>query len=989
MNANFQKFNNICGWIVFAIALATYWLTMEPTASYWDCGEFISVSYKLEVPHPPGAPFFLLIGRLFSFLAFGDVTKVAYWINFSSVLASAFTVLFLFWSITLFGRKLMKVSRLEDLTDDKIWVLMGAGLVGALACTFSDSAWFSAVEGEVYGMSSFFTAFVVWAMLKWELIEEDAKANRWLLLIFYMMGLSIGVHMLNLVTIPALSLIYYFKKYKEPSVWGVVIAMAISLFIILFINDFIVPGLPTIAGHFEVFFVNTLSMPFGSGVVVFVSLILGSMIYGIWVTQKKQAVLVNTFLLATAFILIGYASYTLVVIRSNFAPPINENDPSDVMSFVSYLKREQYGSRPLLYGQYFTAQLQSYEEGAPIYVKGKDRYEIKDRKITQKYDDADMTFLPRIYSTDPDHQRIYRSILGLQEGEKPTKLDNFRYMFTHQIGWMYVRYFFFNFAGRESDIQNADWMSPGKWFEKLPPALAENEGRNNFFMIPFILGLIGLFYQIINDSKNFIVVGLLFVLTGVALVVYLNSPPTEPRERDYIYAGSYYAYCFWIGFAVIALADVFTKFFKNLRTAGIVATLICLSAPALMAKDGWDDHDRSKRYFSVDSAINYLQSCAPNGILFTGGDNDTFPLWYAQEVEGVRTDVRVVVLSYYNTDWYIKQTMHKVYQSEAFPYTLTLENYRQGGPNDYLPFHDMNIKNMDLQQFLGLLKKDYEGLRLYPSANVLPTKNIVLPVDVEKVRAMGIIPPDMDSLVVPVMRLQLRKGRGGLEKKDLAMLDVLATNNWERPIYVNNTSMSQFNVDLGPYAVQEGNAYRILPVYNRNQQVELVNTDLAYKNMTEKFQYRGLDDPDIYYTQDYRNFVLNQRSSFNSLAEALIAKGDTAKAREAILFSLKKMPDEGVRFDYTTAQMVGLLLEVGEKEKAINIATLMGQRATDMADYLLQKGELGRELQINVVILGELQRVLYKYGEADLAKKFEDAYEKYGTALQSGVSDDY
>jgi hypothetical protein len=989
MNANFQKFNNICGWVVFAIALATYWLTMEPTASYWDCGEFISVSYKLEVPHPPGAPFFLLIGRLFSFLAFGDVTKVAYWINFSSVLASAFTVLFLFWSITLFGRKMMKVSKLEDLTDDKIWVLMGAGLVGALACTFSDSAWFSAVEGEVYGMSSFFTAFVVWAMLKWELIEDEAKANRWLLLIFYMMGLSIGVHMLNLVTIPALSLIYYFKKYKEPSVWGVIIAMAISLFIILFINDFIVPGLPTIAGHFEVFFVNTLSMPFGSGVVVFVSLILGSMIYGIWITQKKQAVLFNTFLLATAFILIGYSSYTLVVIRSNFAPPINENDPSDVMSFVSYLKREQYGSRPLLYGQYFTAQLQSYEEGAPIYVKGKDRYEIKDRKITQKYDDADMTFLPRIYSTDPDHQRIYRSILGLQENEKPTKLDNFRYMFTHQIGWMYVRYFFFNFAGRESDIQNADWMSPSKWFEKLPQALAENKGRNNFFMIPFILGLVGLFYQIVNDSKNFIVVGLLFVLTGVALVVYLNSPPTEPRERDYIYAGSYYAYCFWIGFAVIALADVLTTVFKNLKTAGIVATLICLSAPALMAKDGWDDHDRSKRYFSVDSAINYLQSCAPNAVLFTGGDNDTFPLWYAQEVEGVRTDVRVVVLSYYNTDWYIKQTMQKAYESDAFPYTLTLENYRQGGPNDYLPFHDMNIKNMDLQQFLGLLKKDYEGLRLYPSANVLPTKNIVLPVDVEKVRAMGIIPPEMDSLVVPVMRLQLRKGRGGLEKKDLAMLDVLATNNWERPIYVNNTSLSQFNVDLGPYAVQEGNAYRILPVYNRNQQTELVNTDLAFKNMTEKFQYRGLDNPSIYYTQDYRNFVLNQRSSFNSLAEALIAKGDTAKARETILFSLKKMPDEGIRFDYTTAQTTGLLLEVGEKEMAIKIATLMGQRATDMAEYLLQKGELGRELQINVVILGELQRVLYKYGEADLAKKFEDAYEKYGNALQGGGSDEY
>ncbi|HTJ47967.1 MAG TPA: DUF2723 domain-containing protein [Cyclobacteriaceae bacterium] len=982
MNANFRKFNNIFGWVTFAIALVTYWLTMEPTASYWDCGEFISVSYKLEVPHPPGAPFFLLIGRLFSFLSFGDTSKVAYWINFCSVLASAFTILFLFWSITLLGRKLMKVNKPEELTDDKIWVLMGAGLVGALACTFSDSAWFSAVEGEVYGMSSFFTSFVVWAMLKWEVIEDESKANRWLLLIFYMMGLSIGVHMLNLVTIPALSLIYYFKKYK-PTLWGVCLAMGVSLFIILFINDVIIPGLPTVAGHFEVFFVNSLGMPFGSGVIVFGTILLATLIWGIMITQKKQVVLLNTFLLATAFILIGYSSYTVVVIRSNFGTPINEDDPSDVMSFVSYLKREQYGSRPLLYGQLFTAELQGYEEGDPVYAKGKDNYYIKDRKITQKYDDKDMTFLPRVYSTDPDHQAIYRNILGLKEGEKPSKIDNLRYMFSHQIGWMYVRYFMFNFAGRESDIQNAEWMGPNHWFEKLPSQLAENKGRNNFFMIPFILGLIGMFYQIVNNSRNFVVVGLLFVLMGVALVVYLNSPPTEPRERDYIYAGSYYAYCFWIGFAVIALADIFTKFTKNLKTAGIIATLVCLSAPALMAKDGWDDHDRAKRYYSVDSAINYLQSCAPNAILFTGGDNDTFPLWYAQEVEGVRTDVRVVVLSYYNTDWYIKQSMKDAYESKAFPYHLDLEHYRQGGPNDYLPFNDMKIQNMDLVQFLDLIQKDHKALRLYPSANVVPTKNIILSVDVDKVKSMGIIPQEMDSMVVPYMQLRLR--RGGLEKKDLAMLDLLATNNWERPIYVNNTSMSQFNVDLSPYAVQEGNAYRILPVLNRHPQQELVNTDVCYKNMTEKFQYRGLADPNIYYTNDYRISVLNERSSFNALAEALIAKGDTAKARKAILFSLEKMPDGPIRYDYTTAQTVGLLFEVGEKEKAIEISKLMGQRADEMAEYLIRKGDMGRELQINIVILGELQRSLYKYGEADLAKKMEDAYEKYSNALQMGA----
>lgn len=982
MNSNFRKFNNIFGWIAFAVALITYWLTMEPTASYWDCGEFISVSYKLEVPHPPGAPLFLLIGRLFSFLSFGDTSKVAYWINFSSVLASAFTSLFLFWSITLFGRKLMKITKPDDLTNDKILVLIGAGLVGSLACTFSDSAWFSAVEAEVYSMSSFFTAFVVWAILKWDVIEDEAKANRWLLLIFYMMGLSIGVHLLNLVTIPALALVYYFKKYKQPTVWGIILAMAISLFIIVFVNDLIVPGLPTIAGHFEVFFVNSLGLPFGSGAIVFGSALLAALVWGIMYTQRKQIVILNTFLLATAFILIGYSSYTVVVIRSNFATPINENDPSDVMSFVSYLKREQYGSRPLLYGQLFTAELQGYEEGAPVYAKGKDKYEIKDHKITQKYDDKDMTFLPRVYSTDPDHQEVYRSILGLQEGEKPTKIDNLKYMFSHQIGWMYIRYFMFNFAGRESDVQNADWLSPNKWFEKLPPLLAENKGRNNFFMIPFILGLVGLFYQIVNDSRNFVVVGLLFVLMGVALVVYLNSPPTEPRERDYIYAGSYYAYCFWIGFAVIALAESLTRLTKNLKTAGIIATLICLSAPALMAKDGWDDHNRAKRYFSVDSAINYLQSCAPNSILFTGGDNDTFPLWYAQEVEGVRTDSRVVVLSYYNTDWYIKQTMQDAYQSKAFPYHLTLENYKQGGPNDYLPYLDLKVKNMDLRQFLDLLKKEYQGLRQYPSANVVPTKNIYLPVDVAHVKSLGIIPPKMDSLVVPVMQLPLRKGRGGLEKKDLAMLDLLATNNWERPIYVNQTSMSQFNIDLSPYAVQEGIAYRILPVLNPNPQLEFVNTDVCFENMVKKFQYRGLDNPDIYYTNDYKISVLNTRSSFNSLAEALIAENNPAKAREALLFSLKSMPDDPIRFDYTTAQTVGLLLEVGEKEKALEIAKLMGERADEMATYLMSKRDIGRELQVNIIILGELQRVLYMYGENDLAKKLEDLYNKHRNVLQ-------
>lgn len=974
---NFQKTNNITGWIIFLIALAVYWLTMEETGSYWDCGEFIAVSYKLEVPHPPGAPLFLLIGRLFSFLSFGDVTQVAYWINFTSVLSSAFTILFLFWSIVLFGRKLLKISNDTEL-DSHTWLLMGAGAVGALAYTFSDSFWFSAVEAEVYAMSSFFTAFVVWAMLKWDVIEDESKANRWLILIFYMIGLSIGVHLLNLVTLPALGLIFYFKKYK-PTTWGIVSTLLISGVLILLINDLIIPGLPTIAGKFELFFVNSIGLPFGSGAAFFGILIIAGLIWGIRFTQRNAKPVLNTLLLSSAFILIGYASYAIIVIRSNYDTPIDENDPSDVMSFVSYLKREQYGSRPLLYGQYFTAQLIDIKKGAPEYRKGKDKYEISDYKRELVYEPGQQTILPRIYSTDPAQVRQYRQILNLREGQKPTFSDNMRFMFTHQIGWMYGRYFLWNFAGRESDEQGADWLGPRSWGEEIPATLA-NKGRNNFFLIPFILGLVGMYFQLVQDGKNAFVVGLLFILTGVALVVYLNGPAAEPRERDYIYAASYYAYCIWIGLAVIGIGKSLANVMKS-KMAFVTATLIGLTAPAIMAQQGWDDHNRANRYFSVDSAVNYLESCAPNAILFTGGDNDTFPLWYAQEVEGVRTDMRVVVLSYYNTDWYIEQSMRKHYESEPLPYTLRAENYLQGGPNDYLPFKDLNIPNMSLKEYIGLLAKGDNALRLYEDANVIPSRNIVLDVDVDQVKASGIVPAELDSLIVPKMVLRL-KGNA-LEKKDLALLDVLLTNNWKRPVYVNYTSLDQFNVDLRPYVVMEGNTFRILPVRNPDPRNRLVNTEVAYNNVMKKFRFRGLQDSTVYYSEDYRNFVLNHRGTVNEIADALLVKGEKEKARELLLYSLNEMPNASIPFDVSNARNVESLFEVGEKEKAIEVATKLGNRMIDMADYNISKRNFGNDTYNAIVVLSELQRVLYKYGEPELAKKFEDAYQKNAGIYQS------
>lgn len=962
--------NNVGGWFVFTLALAVYWLSMEPTSSFWDCGEFIAASYKLQVPHPPGAPLFLLIGRLFSFLSFGDPHQVSYWINFSSVLAGAFTSMFLFWSIVLFAKKMIKTC---DLSSSLI--VFGSGFVGALAYTFCDSAWFSNVEAEVYALSSFFTALVVWAVLKWDAIEDEAAANRWLIFTFYLIGLSIGVHLLNLVTLPALAMIYYFKKYS-PSLTGILITLFFSLATVFVINELVIPGLPTWAAKWEIFFVNSVGLPFGSGAAVFLLLIFLGLGYGIFISQRSKKPLLNTTILAATFVLIGYSSYTMVLIRSNFNPPINENDPSDVMSFVRYLKREQYGSRPLWYGPYFTAQMQGLEEGDPVYKKGEDRYEVIDNKLSVKYADRDQTILPRIWSSEPSHQKVYRSMLGLKEGERPTFVDNIRFMLEHQVGWMYARYFLFNFAGRTSDEKDADWMRPIDWFEKIPPLLAENEGRNNFFMIPFVLGLIGMYTQAVRDSKSFLIICLLFLFTGLALVFYLNSPPVEPRERDYIYTGSYYAFSFWIGFAVIGISALLKRIRFTSRAAAMTALLICSSAPILMAKEGWNDHNRSRRYFSVDTAINDLQSCAPDSILFTGGDNDTFLQWYVQDVEGVRPDVRVIVTSYFNTSWYINQTMRPVNASEKFPYSLTAHHYREGGPNNpYLPFYDAKIKSMDLHQYLALIRKEHPGLKVYPTANVVPTRDIVLQIDVEHVRKLGIVPAKLEQLIVSEMHFKLKSN--GLEVKDLALLDILATANWERPVYVTPTALQQFEIDLNPYVVREGNTYRILPVLNPNPQDELVNTKVAYENMMNKFQFRGLDDPTIYYTEDYRQAVQNHRNNFNSLARGLVIEGEIEKAKEVLQRNFDVMPDESVRYDVTGLETVRLLFAVAENQKAIEVADTLKDRAVELLDYYASKKARRSDWNLQLAILGEIGRIYYEHDQTAKAKNIEDVYMRY------------
>ncbi|MCU0340020.1 MAG: DUF2723 domain-containing protein, partial [Spirosomaceae bacterium] len=704
--SKFNRLNNIVGWVAFAAALVTYTLTVERTASFWDCGEFIACSYKLQVPHPPGAPFFLLLGRLFSMLALGDVTQVAYWVNMLSVLSSAFTILFMFWSITLLARKIVGKAD-EDLSTGDTIAVIGAGLVGALAYTWSDSFWFSAVEAEVYGLSSFFTAIVIWAVLQWERIEDEAAANRWLIFTFYLVGLSIGVHLLNLVTLPALALVYYFKKYKNTSWLGAAAAFGVGLVILAIINSGVIVLLPSMAGKFEIFFVNTLGMPFSSGIFFFLIAFVGALVWGIRYTAQKEKVLWNVALLSFTVVLIGYASYFVVLVRSNFNPPINENDPSDVISYVSYLKREQYGSRPLLYGPVFTARPIDSERGEPIYRKANGKYVVADYRPEYVYEKGQQMLFPRVHSGQGNHPQLYRDKLNLAEGQKPSMGDNLKFYFSHQMGHMYWRYFLWNFVGRESDEEGAGSLRPWDSNENLPEVLAKNKGRDNFYMIPFLLGLLGIVAQAMRRPKDFLVTALLFVMMGIALVTYLNSPPVEPRERDYIYVGSFYIFAFWVGLGVMFVYDAFSKFLGNASARAGVATVLGLAAPVIMVTKGWDNHNRANRYHSVDFAKNLLNSCAPNAILFTGGDNDTFPLWYVQEVEGFRTDVRVCNLSLLGTDWYISQMKRKTYESDPLPISLDYENFA-AGKNDIVPFYEMPaVKGgINLREYMALVKQN-------------------------------------------------------------------------------------------------------------------------------------------------------------------------------------------------------------------------------------------------------------------------------------------
>jgi hypothetical protein len=1001
----YSRLNNLVGWLVFAVATVTYLLTLEPTASFWDCGEFIACSYKLLVPHPPGAPTFLLLGRLFSLLSFGDVTKVAVLVNALSALSSSFTILFLFWTITMLAKKLvlqrpgMHDDRTLEPTTGQSILILGSGVVGALALTFSDSFWFNAVEAEVYAMSSLCTAAVVWLMLKWENRADEYDSDKWLILIAYVMGLSIGVHLLNLLAIPALGLVYYFRRNATPTWMGGFITLVVSSIIVGLILVGIIPGLPSVAGWFEVLFVNSFHLPFNSGLIFFLVVFFGLLWFGFRYSRQRQSRLLNTALLSLVFILIGYSSYLIIPIRSSFLPTINENTPNDVLSFVSYLKREQYGDRPLLYGPQFSAQPYDQKEGAPRYVRGTDRYEIAEYKLETLYRDEDKSLLPRLYSPDPGHIQQYqkwgvnvRQEQDPQTGQttyaRPTMGENLGFLFRYQMGHMFWRYFLWNFVGRDSDVQQAGVMWPTEASKgNLPERIADSKARNNFFAIPLVLGLVGLFFHTRRDGTNALMVGFLFLFTGIAIVIYLNQPPIEPRERDYTFAGATYAFAIWIGLGVLGLADLLRAVVKADGTRGGIAVALSLLAPALMAAQGWNDHDRSDRYNSVDSAKNLLNSLQPNAILFTNGDNDTFPLWYAQEVEGVRTDVRVAVLSYLNTDWYIDQMKRPSYKSAPLPISMEHSVYQQG-TNDYLPYaENPSVRDVNLKEFMQLVEQNSQLLQVQTQSGrpllSFPTRKFYLPIDTTAVEKLGLVAPDRRNQLVG--RMEWDMGRGAIEKKNLVILDMLATNNWQRPIYFSSTVNSQDFMNLQPYFQLEGLAYRVLPLKDpnydpRSGQEGYVEKPLMYDIMMKRFAFRNLDRADIFYDENNLRFPANYRDKFYRLAQAYVDAGDLPKAKEVMDYCFKVMPDKAIPYDYYVPQFVVPLVKVGETQKANEIMDLMTNRAQQALTYYNNSPEgslFDLEVQLNLLTLQSVYRAAEQVGDRARSTKALNLLQQY------------
>ncbi|RYY50891.1 MAG: DUF2723 domain-containing protein [Chitinophagaceae bacterium] len=919
---SFKRINNITGWAICLIACAVYIMTMEATGSLWDCGEFLSSAYKLQIPHPPGAPLFVLIARIFM-IPF-DPQHAATGGNLMSALASGFTILFLFWSITHFARKIVRRDN-PELSTPNIVAIMGAGVVGALAYTFSDSFWYSAVEGEVYALSSFFTAVVFWAMLKWDqAVEEEqeqgirgnfTRADRWIILIFYLMGLSIGVHLLNILTIPAIVVIYYYRKHKATN-WGTFWAFLIGCVITGLVQKAVIQWTIQGAGNMDILFVNSFGLPFFSGFAFFFIIIAAIIFFGLRIARKNNWNFLKLGLWSFTFMLVGYSTYLTTMIRSSADTSVDMFNVDNPVTLVGYLGREQYGDWPILYGQDFTAEIQEVDV-KETYIKANGRYEKNGRKVSYVYAPGDKHFFPRMWdqSNDQGHADYYANWAGIgkdQQGNyerKPTVGENFQFFFSYQVNWMYWRYFMWNFAGKQNDVQginmgnvrDGNWKTGIGFFDqmrlgdqsRLPDTLRENKANNSYFALPFILGLLGLLYQIKKDGRDALVVGLLFFFTGLAIVLYLNQAGNQPRERDYAFVGSFYAFAFWIGLGVLYVRELLNGVVKNLKTAGYAATAVCLLlVPFIMAKEGWDDHDRSKKRLASDLAKDYLESCAPNAILISFGDNDTYPLWYAQEVEGIRPDIRVINSSLLGTDWYINQLRYKLNESDPID-PLWSPAQIEGSNRDII--YNAAKPGVDVNQYMDLytMMKDWAGSddpakgergRDGSALNVFPSKKVSIPVDINLVKQNGTVNAN-DSVVSSV---QFEIPKSVLYKNDAAILNIIATNKWKRPIYFTSP---YGELGFGDYLRQDGLTYRLIPVPGTQ-----VNQDWIKDKLMNKFAFGSANINGVYFDEENRRHLNSIRLAYAQAAQSFAQSGRKEEARQMLNKADKMMLESNMPY---------------------------------------------------------------------------------------------
>ena len=1024
----YKLINNGLGWLTFVVAAFTYLSTIESSASFWDCGEFITTAYKLQVGHPPGAPLFMLFGNLVTQLA-SDPTMVPVMVNSLSALFSALTILFLFWTITHLARRIVVKDEQKEMSPAQLITIMGCGMVGALAYTFSDTFWFSAVEGEVYAFSSLFTAVVFWMILKWEDVADQPHADRWIILIAYFTGLSIGVHLLNLLCIPAIVLVYYYKKFSNPTTKGTIITLLISFVIVGLVLFGVIQGLVEVCGYFELLFVNVFGMPYNSGVFAYVIIIAGVLGWAIWETVQTEihetrmkiafilsvvllgipfigdgytiaviftvalvvcmffvqrvykhinVQLLNTTLISLLVIVIGYSTYALILIRATADTPMNQNAPNNIFTLRYYLAREQYGDVPLIYGQTYVSE-RKYEidnerggmkgaltKGSPIYTRvlktdpgEKDRYFISTYSSRPIYEDETSMLFPRMFSSEPRHVEFYKmwthikgeTVRLRRAGEvvsvvKPTFGENLQFFFSYQLNWMYWRYFLWNFSGRQNDIQGHGGIMKGNaitgikfideiWLgpqEDMPYDIEHNKGHNKFYMLPLLLGILGIFYQLFSGRKgiqDFWITFFLFFMTGIAIVLYLNQSPLQPRERDYAYAGSFYAYCIWIGMGVAIVVQWLSKYAKAPETvAATVASLICLLVPIQMVSQTWDDHDRSGRTVARDFGSNYLESCDENAILFTNGDNDTFPLWYAQEVEGIRTDVRVCNTSYLQTDWYIDQMKKQAYNSDPLPITWTKNQYIQGTRDFAYILKDELFPQMDLGLALEMIRSDDprfkrpRGIAINQNIDYIPSDILVYKVDSAAVMRNNAISPVDTSRLLKEMVIDL-SGKQVLPKEAITILDMLYTNNWKRPIYFAVTvDPSQF-VRLDNYLQQTGLAKRITPIIaqrTENEDYRPVDTEKMYDNLMHKFKWGGVDKPGVYLDENVMNMCKNyRRSLFSDLAYSLMEEGEMEKAVEVLDRCMQVLPVENIPLDGSALFLGQAYIMAGEFEKGEQI----------------------------------------------------------------------